>query len=368
MRGSVAFRPLLFSSSMLVMALVVAAGGSRQTARIVRIISSSTPFDAHVRPHHVRCTPFPPVRCAPSLAALGAALGGCASLQSDGQPARASITPYRVEVVQGNFVSKEQVDALKPGMTPPAGARRARLAAADRRVPCRPLGLRVHDQAPGRRAAAAQHRRCSSRATCWSASRAPECRSEREFVAVDQPARGQRQGAACSKLTEEQRSRRCRCRRKPAAAGAGARSRRPARASYPPLEARTLSAAWPTAGASPWPAPSGRMGHMLIEAVPRRRRLPAGRRARRRPAARRIGNDAAAFLGHASGVPVTSRPARAAWRDAQVLIDFTRPEGTLAHLAVCRELGVQRGDRHHRLQRRRRRPQIAACRAATSRS
>jgi 4-hydroxy-tetrahydrodipicolinate reductase len=27
--------------------------------------------------------------------------------------------------------------------------------------------------------------------------------------------------------------------------------------------------------------------------------------------------------------------------DAQVLIDFTRPEGTLAHLAVCRQLGVK---------------------------
>lgn len=28
-----------------------------------------------------------------------------------------SLTPYKVEVVQGNFVSKEQVDALKPGMS-----------------------------------------------------------------------------------------------------------------------------------------------------------------------------------------------------------------------------------------------------------
>ena len=28
-------------------------------------------------------------------------------------------------------------------------------------------------------------------------------------------------------------------------------------------------------------------------------------------------------------------------RNAQVLIDFTRPEGTLAHLAVCREWGVK---------------------------
>jgi outer membrane protein assembly factor BamE len=28
-----------------------------------------------------------------------------------------SITPYKVEIVQGNFVSKEQVAALKPGMS-----------------------------------------------------------------------------------------------------------------------------------------------------------------------------------------------------------------------------------------------------------
>jgi 4-hydroxy-tetrahydrodipicolinate reductase len=32
---------------------------------------------------------------------------------------------------------------------------------------------------------------------------------------------------------------------------------------------------------------------------------------------------------------------RAGLADAQVLIDFTRPEGTLAHLAVCRELGIK---------------------------
>ena len=32
---------------------------------------------------------------------------------------------------------------------------------------------------------------------------------------------------------------------------------------------------------------------------------------------------------------------RAGLADAEVLIDFTRPEGTLAHLAACRELGVK---------------------------
>ena len=52
-----------------------------------------------------------------------------------------------------------------------------------------------------------------------------------------------------------------------------------------------------------------------------------------------IGSDATAFLGHASGVPVTADMA-AALKDAQVLIDFTRPEGTMAHLAACRARGV----------------------------
>jgi len=84
---------------------------------------------------------------------------------------------------------------------------------------------------------------------------------------------------------------------------------------------------------------SGRMGHMLIEAV---RAAPDCRLAGALDVAGSpaIGTDAAAFLGAASGVPIVS-DLRAGLADAQVLIDFTRPEGTLAHLAACRELGVQ---------------------------
>jgi 4-hydroxy-tetrahydrodipicolinate reductase len=84
---------------------------------------------------------------------------------------------------------------------------------------------------------------------------------------------------------------------------------------------------------------SGRMGHMLIEAIREAQdcRL-AG--ALDQPSSPAIGNDAAAFLGHASGVPV-SADLRAGLAQAQVLIDFTRPEGTLNHLKVCRELGVK---------------------------
>jgi 4-hydroxy-tetrahydrodipicolinate reductase len=83
---------------------------------------------------------------------------------------------------------------------------------------------------------------------------------------------------------------------------------------------------------------SGRMGHMLIEAIRASGDCQlAG--ATDRPSSPTIGNDAAAFLGLASGVPVTA-DVRAALAHAEVLIDFTRPEGTLAHLKACREMKV----------------------------
>jgi 4-hydroxy-tetrahydrodipicolinate reductase len=83
---------------------------------------------------------------------------------------------------------------------------------------------------------------------------------------------------------------------------------------------------------------TGRMGQMLIEAIRASGDCQlAG--AMDQPSSPAIGNDAAAFLGHASGVPVVSDP-RKGIEGAQVLIDFTRPEGTMAHLAACREAGV----------------------------
>jgi 4-hydroxy-tetrahydrodipicolinate reductase len=83
---------------------------------------------------------------------------------------------------------------------------------------------------------------------------------------------------------------------------------------------------------------SGRMGHMLIEAIRASGdcQLAGALDVAASPA---IGNDAAAFLGLASGVPV-SADVRAGLANARVLIDFTRPAGTLAHVRACRELGV----------------------------
>jgi 4-hydroxy-tetrahydrodipicolinate reductase len=84
---------------------------------------------------------------------------------------------------------------------------------------------------------------------------------------------------------------------------------------------------------------SGRMGRMLIEAVEAAPdcALAGALDIAASPA---LGQDATAFLGRTSGVAITA-DLRQGLAGADVLIDFTRPEGTLAHLAVCRELGVQ---------------------------
>ena len=50
-------------------------------------------------------------------AAVLALLAGCGSVDSTGRRIATALTPYKIEVVQGNFVSKEQVEALRPGMS-----------------------------------------------------------------------------------------------------------------------------------------------------------------------------------------------------------------------------------------------------------
>jgi 4-hydroxy-tetrahydrodipicolinate reductase len=84
---------------------------------------------------------------------------------------------------------------------------------------------------------------------------------------------------------------------------------------------------------------SGRMGQMLIEAVSASTdcRLTGALDVLSSPS---LGLDAAAFAGRVSGVLINS-DLRQGLKDSGVLIDFTRPEGTMAHLAICRELGVK---------------------------
>ena len=83
---------------------------------------------------------------------------------------------------------------------------------------------------------------------------------------------------------------------------------------------------------------TGRMGQMLIETVSAAEDLQLSG-ALDRADSPAIGLDAAAFAGQLTGIRITA-DLRLGLTGANVLIDFTRPEGTLAHLQICRQLGV----------------------------
>lgn len=83
---------------------------------------------------------------------------------------------------------------------------------------------------------------------------------------------------------------------------------------------------------------SGRMGQMLIEAVSQADDCVLSG-ALDIPGSPALGKDAGAQLGLHTGVAITS-DLGAGLSGAQVLIDFTRPEGTMQHLQVCLDLGI----------------------------
>jgi 4-hydroxy-tetrahydrodipicolinate reductase len=84
---------------------------------------------------------------------------------------------------------------------------------------------------------------------------------------------------------------------------------------------------------------SGRMGRTLIDAIAASGDcMLAG--ALDAPDSPVLGQDAAAALDGPAPVKITA-DLRAGLASAEVLIDFTRPAGTLAHAALCRELGVR---------------------------
>ncbi|MBP4043925.1 4-hydroxy-tetrahydrodipicolinate reductase [Chromobacterium violaceum] len=84
---------------------------------------------------------------------------------------------------------------------------------------------------------------------------------------------------------------------------------------------------------------SGRMGRVLIEAV---LDAPSARlhAAIDRADSGFVGQDAGLFYGRSSGVFISS-DLIAALDGADVVIDFTRPEGTLEHMLACVERGVR---------------------------
>lgn len=83
---------------------------------------------------------------------------------------------------------------------------------------------------------------------------------------------------------------------------------------------------------------TGRMGHMLVETVLAAPDLELAI-ALDRAGSASIGRDAADFLGRQTGVQVVADLDALAGADC--LIDFTRPEATLAHLDACVRHGVK---------------------------
>lgn len=82
---------------------------------------------------------------------------------------------------------------------------------------------------------------------------------------------------------------------------------------------------------------SGRMGQALIEAITTSDDLTLAA-AFDQPDSPSCGQDAAGFLGKNSGVLI--QPNLGTLKNVDCLIDFTRPEGTLQHLKVCVESGI----------------------------
>lgn len=83
----------------------------------------------------------------------------------------------------------------------------------------------------------------------------------------------------------------------------------------------------------------GRMGRALIEPVLASKDLELAA-ALEAPGSPLLGKDAGELAGRPCGLEVTSDVARAI-SGADCLIDFTRPEATLAHVELCAEKGVR---------------------------
>ncbi|BCT66884.1 4-hydroxy-tetrahydrodipicolinate reductase [Nitrosospira sp. NRS527] len=84
---------------------------------------------------------------------------------------------------------------------------------------------------------------------------------------------------------------------------------------------------------------SGRMGRALLEAIAQAPGMQLSA-ALERTGSPFLGRDAGELAGAPCGIAITDDVAPGL-RATDVLIDFTRPEGTLAHLAACRAAGVK---------------------------
>lgn len=84
---------------------------------------------------------------------------------------------------------------------------------------------------------------------------------------------------------------------------------------------------------------SGRMGRALLEAIAQSAdfRLKSALEVPGNPF---LGRDAGELVGTPCGVHISADP-QSALPGCDVLVDFTRPEGTLSHLRLCRERGIR---------------------------
>jgi outer membrane protein assembly factor BamE len=195
----------------------------------------------------------------------------------------ARITPYRIEIVQGNVVTSEQAARVKPGMT--------RLQVRD--ILGTPLladpfhadrwdyifTIRRHGLPNQRRSVVVWFE-----GDALKTIEAPDLPSERDFVQGDQPCRARRPSRACWSSPRSS-ARPCPCRpsrprpRRPSPGAPRAATRRWKRLSMTGASHRVAGA-------------SGRMGRMLVEAVlasadcrlAARSTCPAARRWARTPA------------------------------------------------------------------------------------
>ncbi|RFC33616.1 MAG: dihydrodipicolinate reductase [Candidatus Nitrotoga sp. MKT] len=83
---------------------------------------------------------------------------------------------------------------------------------------------------------------------------------------------------------------------------------------------------------------SGRMGKALLEGILQSDDLEL-HAALEHTSSAQLGKDAGELFGSACGVKITA-DVEDALQGADVLIDFTRPEGTMHHLGICIKLGV----------------------------
>ena len=163
MRGSVAFRPLFFSSSACVMA--GSGQGHRGRPGKPQPLESTDHIEVGARSrragsHTMRFPVSAPVLRPRRSAVAGRRPRPLAVASRCSRPTASSAwsRPTGSRSCRATSSPRSRPRFVKTGMSRAAGARHPRLAAAHRPVPRRPLGLRLHDPPPGRRAAAAPRR------------------------------------------------------------------------------------------------------------------------------------------------------------------------------------------------------------------